>query len=51
VVLFVIGILVALTGATLMWFGIGPLPLRITIGIVGMSFIALSSPIAKSKNP
>ena len=48
-VLFIIGILVALTGATLMFFGIGPLPLRITIGIVGICLIATSSPIAKSK--
>ena len=49
-VLFVIGILIALIGATLMWFGIAPIPLRITIVILGMSLIALSNPIAKSKN-
>lgn len=46
-VLFIIGILLALTGATLMFFGIGPLPLRITIGIVGIGLIATSSPIVK----
>jgi hypothetical protein len=49
-ILFVIGILTALIGATLMWFGIAPLPLRITIVILGTSLIALSDPIAKSKN-
>ncbi len=49
-VLFVIGILTALTGATLMWFGITPVPLRITIVILGTSLIALSNPISKSKN-
>ena len=49
-VLFAIGILVALTGATLMWFGIAPLPLRIAILIVGTSFIALSNSIEKPKN-
>ena len=48
-VLFIIGILLALTGATLMFFGIGPLPLRVTIGIVGISLIATSSPVAKLK--
>jgi hypothetical protein len=49
-VLFVIGILIALIGATLMWFGIAPIPLRITIVILGTSLVALSNPIAKSKN-
>jgi hypothetical protein len=49
-VLFAIGILTALIGATLMWFGIAPVPLRITIVIIGTSLIALSNPIAKSKN-
>jgi hypothetical protein len=49
-VLFVIGILIALIGATLMWFGIFPVPLRITIVILGISLIALSNPISKSKN-
>ena len=48
-VLFVVGILLALTGATMMFFGIGPLPLRITIGIVGISIIATSSPVSKAK--
>ena len=49
-VLLVIGILIALIGATLMWFGIAPVSLRITIVILGTSLIALSNPIAKSKN-
>jgi hypothetical protein len=49
-VLLVIGILIALIGANLMWFGIAPVSLRITIVILGTSLIALSNPIAKSKN-
>jgi len=49
-VLLVIVILIALNGATLMWFGIAPVPLRITIVILGMSLISLSTPISKSKN-
>ena len=49
-VLLVIGILIALIGATLMWFGIAPVSLRITIVILGMSLISLSNPISKSKN-
>ncbi|MDD5132763.1 MAG: hypothetical protein PHH44_08905 [bacterium] len=39
-VLFILGILLALTGATLMFFGVWPLPLRITIGIIGLALIA-----------
>jgi len=39
-VLFVIGILIALIGTTLMWFGIASVPLRITIVILGTSLIA-----------
>ena len=46
-VLFVIGILIAIIGATLIWFGIASVPLRITIVILGTSLIALSNPIAK----
>jgi len=38
-VLFILGILLALTGATLMFLGVGPLSLRITMGIVGLSLI------------
>ena len=49
-ILFVIGIFIALIGATLMWFGIAPIPLRITIVIIGISLVTLSNPIAKSKN-
>jgi len=47
---FVIGILIALIGAILMWFGIAPLPMRITVIIIGISLISLSNPISKSKN-
>ena len=49
-VLFAIGIFTALIGATLMWFGIAPIPLRITIVILGTSLVALSNPISKSNN-
>jgi len=48
-VLLIIGILIALIGATLMWFGIAPVPFRITIVILGIGLIALSNPILKSK--
>ena len=48
--LFVIGILIALIAAILMWFGIAPIPLRIIILILGTSLIALSNPVSKSKN-
>ena len=48
-VLFIVGILLALTSAILMVFGIAPLPLRITILIVGIGLMARSSPIAKSQ--
>jgi uncharacterized membrane protein YccC len=41
---FSIGILLALTGAILMFFGIGPITLRIIFGIVGITLIA-NSPI------
>ena len=33
-----------------MWFGIAPVPLRITIVILGTNLVALSNPIAKSIN-
>ena len=49
-VLFLLGILIALIGATLMWFGIAHLSLRITILILGMSLVMLSNPNSKSKN-
>ena len=49
-VLFVIGILIALLGSTLMWFGVAPIPLRITILILGTGLIALSNTITKSRN-
>ena len=49
-VFFIIGILIASIGATLMWFGIAPVPFRITIVILGTSLVALSNSIAKSKN-
>jgi len=38
-VLFILGILLALTGAILMFLGVWPLSLRITIGIVGLALI------------
>jgi len=38
-VLFILGILLALTGGALMFLGIWPLALRITIGIVGLVLI------------
>jgi hypothetical protein len=49
-ILIILGILIALIGATLMWFGIAPVAFRITILIIGMSLIAFSSPILKLKN-
>jgi len=47
VVLFVTGIFIALIGVILMWFGIIPVPLRISIVIFGTSLIALSNLISK----
>ena len=42
-ILFIVGIIIALTGATLMFLGIFPLAARITIGIVGLGLIATSN--------
>ncbi|GET31587.1 hypothetical protein PbJCM13498_04500 [Prolixibacter bellariivorans] len=39
---FVIGIILALVGAALMFFGLLPTGARITIGIVGLLLIATS---------
>jgi hypothetical protein len=39
---FIVGIILALTSAVLMFFGILPLPARITIGIIGIGLIATS---------
>lgn len=39
---FIAGIILALTGAILMFLGILPLSARITIGIVGIALIATS---------
>ncbi|MDD5193261.1 MAG: hypothetical protein PHF67_01615 [Candidatus Nanoarchaeia archaeon] len=39
---FIIGIILALTGAILMFFGILPLSARITICIIGIALIATS---------
>jgi len=39
---FIAGIVIALTGAILMFLGILPLSARITIGIVGLALIATS---------
>ena len=47
---FFAGILLAITGAILMFLGIGPLSLRITIGIIGIIFIATSKRIIKKQN-
>jgi hypothetical protein len=49
-VLFVLGIFIAVIGATLMWFGIAPVSLRITTVILGISLVSLSNTIVKSKN-
>lgn len=49
IVIFAIGLFLALTGATLMFFGIFPLPLRITIGIIGLGLISLATPISRVK--
>jgi hypothetical protein len=45
--IFVMGICIAVIGATLMWFGIAPVSLRITIVILGTSLVALSNSISK----
>ncbi len=39
---FIVGIILALTGAVLMLLGILPISARITIGIVGLALIATS---------
>jgi len=39
---FIVGIILAITGAILMFFGILPTSARITIGIVGIALIATS---------
>ena len=39
---FIAGIILALTGAILMFLGIFPLSAKITIGIVGIALIATS---------
>lgn len=39
---FIIGIILALVGAVLMFLGILPLAARITIGIIGLALIATS---------
>ncbi len=39
---FIVGIILALTSGVFMFFGILPLPARITIGIVGIGLIATS---------
>jgi hypothetical protein len=43
IIQFTAGILLALTGAILMFLGILPLPARITIGIIGIALIATSN--------
>jgi len=39
---FISGIIFALTGAALMFFGELPLPIRIAFGIIGITLIATS---------
>jgi hypothetical protein len=39
---FVAGIILALTGAILMFLGVFPLPVRIAIGILGIGLIGTS---------
>jgi len=46
---FVLGVSLALMGAFLMFFGILPLPARITIGIIGLALIATSPVPWKAK--
>lgn len=41
-VMFIAGIVLALTGAVLMFLDTLPLPARITIGIIGIGLIATS---------
>ena len=48
-ILFVVGVFLALTGATLMFFGIAPIPVRITIGIIGIGLIATVKPLTREK--
>jgi hypothetical protein len=40
---FIVGIILALIGATFMFLGILPVSARITIGIVGIALIATSN--------
>ncbi len=40
---FIVGIILALTGGVLMFFGILPLSARITIGIIGIVLIGTSN--------
>ncbi|NIQ04388.1 MAG: hypothetical protein GWO20_01245 [Candidatus Korarchaeota archaeon] len=40
---FIVGIVLALIGASLMFFGILPVAARILVGIVGIALIATSS--------
>ena len=47
---FPLGITLSLTGAFLMFFGIGPLPLRIIFGIIGITLIPKSPNILKIRN-
>jgi hypothetical protein len=42
IIQFIVGIVLALTSAVLMFFGVLPLPARITIGIIGIGLIATS---------
>ena len=44
------GIVLAITGAILMFLGIGPLSFRIIFGILGIIFIATSKKNIKKQN-
>ena len=41
-ILFIIGIIFLLTGALFMYLGLFPLPFRIILGIIGLSFLTNS---------
>jgi hypothetical protein len=48
IVTYFIGISLCLSGALMFFLDIGPLPVRITMGILGFALISSSNPIAKA---
>ncbi|MGA1873486.1 MAG: hypothetical protein ACMUHY_07410 [Thermoplasmatota archaeon] len=46
-----IGLALCLAATLLMFFDMGPLPMRITFGILGVFLIATSTPFAKTISP